>query len=81
MPPLRYDPQSEELRARSSIAASRNAGTPEDRERVEKELEDRYGPVPEAVRNLLEYSGLKTAGAMRCLTGSSIRRRIWTRRG
>jgi transcription-repair coupling factor (superfamily II helicase) len=28
---------------------------------VEKELEDRYGPVPDAVRNLLEYSGLKTA--------------------
>jgi len=27
---------------------------------VEKELEDRYGPVPEAVRNLLAYSELKT---------------------
>jgi transcription-repair coupling factor (superfamily II helicase) len=45
------------LRAYRQIA---NAGTPADRERVEKELEDRYGPVPEAVRNLLEYSGLKT---------------------
>ena len=27
---------------------------------MEKELEDRYGPVPDAVRNLLEYSALKT---------------------
>jgi transcription-repair coupling factor (superfamily II helicase) len=27
--------------------------------KVQRELEDRYGPVPEAVRNLLEYSALK----------------------
>jgi len=27
---------------------------------VEKDLEDRYGPVPEAVLNLLQYSALKT---------------------
>ena len=50
--------ENQRLRAYRQIA---NAGTPADRERVEKELEDRYGPVPEAVRNLLEYSGLKTA--------------------
>jgi transcription-repair coupling factor (superfamily II helicase) len=50
--------ENQRLRAYRQIA---NAGTPADRERVEKELEDRYGPVPDAVRNLLEYSGLKTA--------------------
>jgi transcription-repair coupling factor (superfamily II helicase) len=49
--------ENQRLRAYRQIA---NAGTPADRERVEKELEDRYGPVPEAVRNLLEYSELKT---------------------
>jgi transcription-repair coupling factor (superfamily II helicase) len=49
---------NQRLRAYRQIA---NAGTPADRERVEKELEDRYGPVPDAVRNLLAYSGLKTA--------------------
>ena len=50
--------ENQRLRAYRQIA---NAATPADRERVEKELEDRYGPVPGAVRNLLEYSALKTA--------------------
>ena len=50
--------ENQRLRAYRQIA---NAGDPASRERVEKELEDRYGPVPEAVRNLLEYSALKTA--------------------
>jgi transcription-repair coupling factor (superfamily II helicase) len=50
--------ENQRLRAYRQIA---NAGTAADRERVEKELEDRYGPVPDAVHNLLEYSGLKTA--------------------
>ncbi|HTT64766.1 MAG TPA: transcription-repair coupling factor [Bryobacteraceae bacterium] len=50
--------ENQRLRAYRQIA---NAATPGDRERVEKELEDRYGPVPDAVRNLLDYSGLKTA--------------------
>ncbi len=50
--------ENQRLRAYRQIA---NAGTAADRERVEKEMEDRYGPVPEAVRNLLEYSALKTA--------------------
>src|SRR3979409_1927398 len=31
-----------------------------ERETIEKELADRYGPVPDAVRNLLDYSALKT---------------------
>jgi transcription-repair coupling factor (superfamily II helicase) len=30
-----------------------------ERDNLEKELEDRYGPVPDAVRNLLDYSALK----------------------
>src|SRR6202042_2774202 len=45
--------ENQRLRAYRQIA---NAGTPADRERAEKELEDRYGPAPDAVRNLLEYS-------------------------
>jgi len=49
--------ENQRLRAYRQIA---NAGTPADRERVEKELEDRYGPAPDAVRNLLDYSALKT---------------------
>src|SRR5438874_5122738 len=50
--------ENQRLRAYRQIA---NAGTPEARERAEKELEDRYGTVPEAVGNLLQYSALKTA--------------------
>jgi transcription-repair coupling factor (superfamily II helicase) len=49
---------SRRLRAYRQIA---NAATPDARERVEKELEDRYSPVPGRVRNLLEYSTLNTA--------------------
>ncbi|MDQ6708784.1 MAG: transcription-repair coupling factor, partial [Acidobacteriota bacterium] len=50
--------ENQRLRAYKRIA---NASDAADREKVEKELEDRYGPVPDEVRNLLEYSGLKTA--------------------
>jgi transcription-repair coupling factor (superfamily II helicase) len=49
--------ENQRLRAYRQIA---NAASAEARERAEKELEDRYGTVPEAVRNLLEYSALKT---------------------
>jgi transcription-repair coupling factor (superfamily II helicase) len=49
--------ENQRLRAYRQIA---NAATAEGRDRAEKELEDRYGPVPEAVRNLLAYSALKT---------------------
>src|SRR5580693_8134317 len=49
--------ENQRLRAYRQIA---NAATAEARDRAEKELEDRYGPVPEAVHNLLEYSALKT---------------------
>jgi transcription-repair coupling factor (superfamily II helicase) len=49
--------ENQRLRAYRQIANATDAAA---RDRAEKELEDRYGPVPEAVRNLLEYSGLKT---------------------
>ena len=40
--------ENQRLRAYRRIAATREA---EERERIAKELEDRYGPVPEAVQN------------------------------
>jgi transcription-repair coupling factor (superfamily II helicase) len=48
--------ENQRLRAYRQIA---NAADDEARDRAEKELADRYGPVPEAVRNLLQYSALK----------------------
>jgi transcription-repair coupling factor (superfamily II helicase) len=57
IPPDYIGDENQRLRAYRQIA---NASNAEARDRAEKELEDRYGPVPEAVRNLLEYSGLKT---------------------
>ncbi|HJT87388.1 MAG TPA: transcription-repair coupling factor, partial [Bryobacteraceae bacterium] len=50
--------ENQRLRAYRQIA---NAADADARDRAEKELEDRYGKVPEAVRNLIEYSALKTA--------------------
>ncbi len=49
--------ENQRLRAYRRIAATRNA---EEREPIAKELEDRYGPAPEAVKNLLEYAALKS---------------------
>jgi len=49
--------ENQRLRAYRQIA---NAASPEQRERAETELADRYGTVPEAVQNLLSYSALKT---------------------
>jgi len=49
--------ESQRLRAYRQIASAADAAA---RERAEKELEDRYGKVPEAVRNLIQYSALKT---------------------
>jgi transcription-repair coupling factor (superfamily II helicase) len=57
IPPDYITDENQRLRAYRQIA---NAADAEARDRAEKELEDRYGPVPEAVRNLLQYSGLKT---------------------
>ena len=48
--------ENQRLRAYRQIA---NASDAQARDRAEKELADRYGPVPEALRNLLAYSALK----------------------
>jgi len=48
--------ENQRLRAYRQIA---NASDEAARDRAEKELADRYGPVPEAVHNLLAYSALK----------------------
>ncbi len=48
---------NQRLRAYKLIAG---AAQQEDGDRIGKELEDRYGPVPEEVKNLLDYSLLKT---------------------
>ncbi len=50
--------ENQRLRAYRRIAATHDA---DERELIAKELEDRYGPVPEAVQNLLEYAALKSA--------------------
>jgi transcription-repair coupling factor (superfamily II helicase) len=57
IPPDYIGDENQRLRAYRQIA---NAADASARERAEKELEDRYGTVPEAVRNLLAYSALKT---------------------
>jgi transcription-repair coupling factor (superfamily II helicase) len=49
--------ENQRLRAYRQIA---NAADDAAREKVAQELEDRYGQVPPAVRNLLQYSALKT---------------------
>jgi transcription-repair coupling factor (superfamily II helicase) len=50
--------ENQRLRAYKRIA---QAVDDAEREKVELELADRYGPVPEGVRHLLTYSGIKTA--------------------
>ena len=49
--------EHQRLRAYKRIA---EAGAPEQAERIRAELGDRYGPPPEAVLHLLDYSLLKT---------------------
>ncbi|MGA2152865.1 MAG: transcription-repair coupling factor [Bryobacteraceae bacterium] len=58
IPPDYIPDENQRLRAYRQIA---NASDPAARERAEKELEDRFGTVPEAVRSLLAYSVIKTA--------------------
>ncbi|MBZ5579405.1 MAG: transcription-repair coupling factor [Acidobacteriia bacterium] len=53
--------ENQRLRAYRQIASAADAAA---RDRIGKELEDRYGQVPEAVRNLIEYSALKTAAEL-----------------
>ncbi|HUS05997.1 MAG TPA: transcription-repair coupling factor [Bryobacteraceae bacterium] len=50
--------EHQRLRAYKQIADAKN---PEDAERIQGELADRYGPPPEAVLNLLQFSVLKSA--------------------
>ncbi len=50
--------ENQRLRAYKRIAQAVDAV---EREKVEQELADRYGPVPDDVRHLLKYSGIKTA--------------------
>ncbi|HTA45121.1 MAG TPA: transcription-repair coupling factor [Bryobacteraceae bacterium] len=50
--------ENQRLRAYKRIA---QAVDDTERERVEQELADRYGPVPDDVRQLLAYSAIKTA--------------------
>jgi len=50
--------ENQRLRAYKRIAQAVDA---KEREKVEQELADRYGPVPEDVMHLLKYSGIKTA--------------------
>jgi len=49
--------ENQRLRVYKRIAG---AADQSGREAIEKELADRYGPVPDAVRNLLAYGALKT---------------------
>jgi transcription-repair coupling factor (superfamily II helicase) len=57
IPPEYIADENQRLRAYRQIA---NATNDTERDRAEKELEDRYGPVPEPVHNLVVYSALKT---------------------
>ena len=50
--------ENQRLRAYKRIAQAVDIA---EREKVELELADRYGPVPEGVQHLLTYSGIKTA--------------------
>ena len=50
--------ENQRLRAYKRIAQAADAG---ERVKVEQELADRYGPVPDDIRYLLKYSGIKTA--------------------
>jgi transcription-repair coupling factor (superfamily II helicase) len=49
--------ENQRLRAYRRIAGTRDSA---EREAIAKELEDRYGPLPEAVKNLLDYAALKS---------------------
>ncbi|MEO7649661.1 MAG: transcription-repair coupling factor, partial [Bryobacteraceae bacterium] len=58
IPPQYITDENQRLRVYKRIAGAADAAA---RSEIEKELEDRYGPVPEDVRSLLAYSALKTA--------------------
>ena len=58
IPPEYIADEHQRLRAYKRIA---DAATQEDADKIKAELEDRYGPAPEAVANLLSFSLLKAA--------------------
>jgi transcription-repair coupling factor (superfamily II helicase) len=58
IPPSYIADENQRLRAYKRIAQAADA---QEREKVEQEFADRYGPVPDDVRHLLKYSALKTA--------------------
>jgi transcription-repair coupling factor (superfamily II helicase) len=63
IPPDYIAEEAQRLQAYKRVADVR---TPEDRERVTAELQDRYGPLPQPVTNLADYALLKSrAEAMR----------------
>jgi transcription-repair coupling factor (superfamily II helicase) len=63
IPPDYIADEAQRLQAYKRVADVR---TPEDRERVVGELQDRYGPLPQPVTNLADYALLKSqAEAMR----------------
>lgn len=57
IPPDYIADEAQRLRAYKQLA---NISSSEDRESAETELTDRYGPLPEAVVNLMDYSMLKS---------------------
>ena len=57
IPPEYVADEHQRLRAYKRIA---DAATPEDAEKILAEMEDRYGPAPDAVRSLLKFSTLKS---------------------
>jgi transcription-repair coupling factor (superfamily II helicase) len=73
IPPEYVADEHQRLRAYKRIA---EAGTPEQCERIRAELEDRYGPPPEAVTHLFQYSVLKTL-AEKLGIESMLRRAGW----
>ncbi|MGH9611539.1 MAG: TRCF domain-containing protein, partial [Bryobacteraceae bacterium] len=58
IPPEYIADEHQRLRAYKRIA---DAATHQDADKIKAELEDRYGPAPEAVANLLRFSLLKAA--------------------
>lgn len=58
IPPTYIADENQRLRAYKRIA---QAATGDDREKFALELADRYGPVPEDVKLLLQYSAIKSA--------------------
>ncbi len=56
IPPDYIPEENQRLRTYKRIAGVQSD---EERQKIRQELEDRYGPLPEGVANLMEYAGLK----------------------